>query len=98
MRIFYYLNPTQRRIVLKIQPRYGPADQSPAFHHVCWIFLLFLSLQGRAKDEAMVRSLLDERDLKKVQKADQYKEKADALNEEANQLCQQVFVVQADSI
>jgi hypothetical protein len=60
----------------------------------CLLFAAQLTL--RAQDEAAIRPLIKEKDLKKLEKAEGIKVDAEKLIEEANQLNMEVFTVQAD--
>lgn len=59
--------------------------------------VLFLPLSKLfAQDEAAIRPLIEAGDLKKLEKANQYRQDADGLIEEASRLNMEVFSVQAD--
>jgi uncharacterized protein YpmB len=60
------------------------------------IFFIFSTTQLHAQDEAAIRPIIEAGDLKKLEKADSYKEDADKLIEEANKLNMDVFTVQSD--
>jgi len=61
------------------------------------IVILFLLLPRLdAQDETAIRPVIEAGDLKKLEKANQYKQDADKLIEEANRLNMEVFSVQAD--
>ncbi len=62
------------------------------------VFLLALKeLSLKAQNESVIRAIISEGDLKKLQKADDLKVQADNLFEEANRLNMEVFSVQADA-
>jgi hypothetical protein len=58
--------------------------------------LIFYGSQLLAQDEATIRSIISEGDIKKLEKAEGYKSNADKIVEEANALNMEVFTVQAD--
>jgi hypothetical protein len=58
--------------------------------------LLFTPIKLLAQDETAIRPVIESGDLKKLMKADAYKDDADKLIEEANRLNMEVFSVQAD--
>lgn len=63
------------------------------------ILVVLLALKGlslKAQNESVIRAIITEGDLKKLQKADDLKVQADNLFEEANRLNMEVFSVQAD--
>ena len=59
-------------------------------------FLVFFAFPLHAQDETTIRSVIQEGDIKKLDKADGYKVEAEKLIEAANQLNMEVFTVQAD--
>ncbi len=59
-------------------------------------FLYFFNLSLWAQSEPEIRSIIGERDIKKLIKADEYKTSADKLVEEASQLNMDVLLIQAD--
>jgi hypothetical protein len=60
------------------------------------VLFLFFAIRLPAQDEKSIRTIIEEVDLKKLIKADSYKDEADRFIEDANRLNMEVFSVQAD--
>lgn len=64
---------------------------------ICLFLLTLLIIQTNAQDETRIRSVIDPSDLKELEKAEDYKAKADALIGEANQYYQEILNVQVNT-
>ncbi len=64
---------------------------------ICLFLSTLLVIQTNAQDETRIRSIIDPSDVKKLEKAEGYKAKADALIGEANQYYQEILSVQVNT-